>query len=96
MTKRYFVYILASQRIGTLYIGVTNDLLRRVEQHKSHSVPGFTKRYEVDILVHVEAFEDVRECIEREKALKGWNRSWKLKFIERANPDWLELDPTAY
>jgi putative endonuclease len=96
MEGRYAVYILASQRNGTLYIGVTSNLLQRVEQHKALAVPGFTRRYNVTRLVYVERYTDVHEAIAREKQLKGWNRAWKLKLIERSNPDWNDLDPTAY
>ena len=95
MNERYAVYILASRRNGTLYIGVTNDLRRRVEQHKALGVPGFTRKYRVTTLVYVERHGDIHEAIAREKQLKGWNRAWKLKLIEASNPTWLELDPTA-
>jgi putative endonuclease len=95
MSERYAVYMLASQRNGTLYIGVTNNLLARVEQHKAQGVKGFTQRYKVLQLVWFEQHGDVLEAIAREKQLKGWNRQWKLKLLEAANPEWLELDPTA-
>jgi putative endonuclease len=95
MEERYAVYILASRRNGTLYIGVTSDLLRRVEQHKALAVPGFTKKYRVTNLVYVERDGDIHEAIAREKQLKGWNQAWKLKLIEASNPNWLDLDPTA-
>ena len=91
--RAYYVYILASRRNGTLYIGVTNDLARRIGQHKAGAVPGFTKRYGVATLVYYETYEDVGEAIAREKQLKGWNRAWKLKLIEAGNPDWVELFP---
>ena len=91
MLERYVVYILASRRNGTLYIGVTGNLPLRIAQHKAMAAPGFTRRYGVTILVHVERFADVREAIAREKQLKGWNRAWKLKLIEAGNPEWLEL-----
>ena len=91
--RAYYVYILASRRNGTLYIGVTNDLPRRVGQHKAGAVPGFTKRYGVSTLVYYETYEDIGEAIAREKQLKGWNRAWKLKLIEAGNPDWDELFP---
>lgn len=87
----YFVYILASQRNGTLYIGVTGNLAARITQHRDSQFPGFTRTYEVSRLVHVEAFDDVREAIQREKTLKKWNRKWKLDLIERDNPTWLDL-----
>ena len=95
MNERYAVYILASRRNGTLYIGLTSDLVRRIMQHKALAVPGFTRKYNVTMLVYVERFADVHEAIAREKQLKGWNRAWKLKLIERANPTWQDLDPTA-
>ncbi|KAA2237235.1 GIY-YIG nuclease family protein [Salinarimonas soli] len=95
MLDRYVVYILASGRNGTLYVGVTGEFVRRVEQHKAMAVPGFTRRYRVTRLVYAERFADVREAISREKQLKGWNRAWKLRLIEASNPDWLDLDPTA-
>ena len=87
----YFVYLLASQRNGTLYIGVTNDLGRRVEQHRTESVPGFTRRYHVHTLVWFETFARIDEAIAREKQLNGWNRAWKLRLIEKSNPDWLDV-----
>ena len=91
MGERYAVYILASRRNGTLYIGVTGHLALRIEQHRSMAVPGFTRRYKVTHLVHVEWFEDIRDAIAREKQLKGWNRAWKIKLIEASNPQWLDL-----
>ena len=95
MNERYAMYILASRRNGTLNIGVTGDLLRRIAQHKALAVPGFTRKYRVTTLVYVERYGDIREAIAREKQLKGWNRAWKLKLIEASNPNWLDLDPTA-
>ena len=95
MNERYAVYILASRRNGTLYIGFTSKLVERILQHKALAVPGFTRRYNVTRLAYVERYRDVYDAIAREKQLKGWNRAWKLNLIERANPDWLELDPTA-
>ena len=93
--KAYFVYILASQRNGTLYIGVTSNLPQRIAQHKAHAVPGFTRRHSVDLLVYAEAYGDVHEANAREKQLKGWNRAWKIKLIEASNPTWDDLDPTS-
>jgi putative endonuclease len=87
----YYVYILASRRNGTLYVGVTNDLLRRVYEHKSDLVDGFTKRYGVHLLVYHENTGDVASAIQREKQIKKWNRAWKIKMIERMNPDWKDL-----
>jgi putative endonuclease len=89
--KQYFVYILASKRNGTLYVGVTNDLARRVSEHKEKAVPGFKRRYRVDILVWYEAHGDISEAIAREKEIKGWNRAWKIRLIERVNPVWNDL-----
>jgi putative endonuclease len=89
--KRPCVYILASRRNGTLYIGVTTDLARRAFEHKSHAVPGFTQRYSVDRLVYVEFHDDVAEAILREKQLKRWKRAWKIALIERDNPQWRDL-----
>lgn len=87
----YYVYILASQRNGTLYIGVTNDLIRRVQEHKSGEVAGFTKKYKVNRLVYFEDADDVDVAIYREKQLKKWKRAWKLKLIEQDNPEWRDL-----
>ena len=95
MKERYAVYILASKRNGTLYIGVTSDLVQRIMQHKALAVPGFTQRYGVTKLVYVERFAQIHDAIAREKQLKGWNRAWKIKLIERSNPNWDDLDPTA-
>ena len=87
----YYVYILASQKHGTLYIGVTNDLIRRVYEHRTDAVAGFTKRYGVHTLVHFEQTENVEAAIQREKRLKKWSRAWKIKLIEDSNPDWADL-----
>jgi len=87
----YFVYILASQRNGTLYIGVTNDLTRRILEHRNGEFDGFTKRYEVDMLVYFEETNDIESAIAREKQLKNWHRKWKLELIERDNPNWNDL-----
>jgi putative endonuclease len=87
----YYVYILASKRNGTLYTGVTNNLLRRVSEHKSGAVDGFTKKYEVDKLVYFESTNDVRVAITREKQIKKWLRKWKIKLIEAQNPEWKDL-----
>ena len=91
MTKDYFVYILASRRNGTLYIGVTNDLLKRVYQHKERLVPGFTRKYNVHMLVYYEKYSDIYSAMEREKRLKKWNRQWKINFIKSVNPAWKDL-----
>lgn len=89
--KQYFVYILASKRNGTLYIGVTSDLIRRIYEHKNKLVPGFTSKYDVAKLVHFEEFSDIESAIYREKQLKKWNRKWKLALIEKVNPNWEDL-----
>jgi putative endonuclease len=89
--KRYHVYILASKRNGTLYIGVTRNIARRVYEHKNNLIPGFTKKYKVHRLVYCEQFGDIVSALRREKSLKKWNRKWKLELIERANPDWRDL-----
>lgn len=89
----YFVYLLASTRNGTLYVGVTNDLARRVGEHKEKRIPGFTRTYSVNILVWFETFGDINEAIAREKQIKGWNRAWKIHLIEKDNPVWNDLAP---
>jgi len=87
----YWVYILASRKHGTLYIGVTNDLVRRVYQHKNKLIKGFTKEYDVVRLVWFETHDDVTAAIEREKKLKKWRREWKINLIESDNPNWDDL-----
>lgn len=87
----YYVYILASKPRGTLYIGVTNDLIKRVQEHRSDLVEGFTKRYGVHLLVHYEVCSDVTAAIWREKRLKKWNRAWKMRLIDSENPEWRDL-----
>lgn len=89
--KTYFVYILAIQRNGTIYTGVTNGLRRRVWEHKHDLVKGFTKEYGIHILVYYEMTEDIEVAIAREKQIKAWKRKWKLALIERMNPDWDDL-----
>ncbi len=91
MQKQYYLYILASKRNGTLYIGITNDLIRRIGEHKSKLIEGFSKKYNVDRLVFFEIYNDVSEAITREKRLKKWNRHWKIKLIEEMNPEWNDL-----
>jgi putative endonuclease len=91
MSETFYVYILATERNGTLYIGVTNDLVRRVFEHKQDAVPGFTKRYGVHTLVYFEAFDDPVSAIAREKAMKFWRRKEKLAKIEQTNPTWRDL-----
>ncbi len=94
MSEQFYVYILASRKHGTLYIGVTNDLIRRVHQHKLKVVRGFTKKYGVGVLVYFEIFDDPLSAIAREKQLKKWNREWKIQLIETKNPNWVDLTHT--
>ena len=89
--KNYYVYILSSKRNGTLYIGVTNNLERRVYEHKNNIVKGFTLKYNVHQLVYFEQTVDVNSALQREKQLKKWNRKWKLALIEKDNPNWKDL-----
>jgi putative endonuclease len=88
---QYYVYILASQRNGTLYIGVTNNLVRRTWQHREDVVDGFTSKYGVNMLVWYEVHESIEAAITREKQIKKWNRAWKLRLIEESNPNWQDL-----
>lgn len=92
--KRPCVYLLANNPNGTLYIGVTSNLLSRMEQHKSGIVPGFTQRYGIKQLVWFEEHSMMNEAIAREKAIKKWNRAWKVELIESVNPDWQDLSLT--
>lgn len=89
--REFYVYILASRRNGTLYIGVTNDLVRRVYEHKGDFVEGFTKRYKVHMLVYYEQAATAEAAITREKRLKSWHRKWKLALIEKTNSEWRDL-----
>jgi putative endonuclease len=93
--KQPAVYILASKRNGTLYVGVTSNLPARVEAHRSGAVDGFTKKYGVKTLVYFEVHEDMYEAIQREKRMKKWNRAWKIELIERSNPEWKDLSDQA-
>jgi putative endonuclease len=93
-TRSFYVYILASRIGGTLHIGVTNDLIRRVGEHKLKLVEGFTGKYGVVRLVYFEIFDDPENAIRREKRLKKWNRAWKIRLIEEGNPNWEDLYPT--
>ena len=88
---QYYVYILASQKYGTLYTGITSDLTGRIYQHKTNQIEGFTKKYGVHLLVYYEIHEDVNEAILREKQIKKWYRAWKINLIEENNPHWLDL-----
>jgi putative endonuclease len=92
--KQYYVYILASKRNGTLYTGITSDLIKRTWQHKNGLVEGFSKRYRAKILVYFEAHSDVEEAILREKRIKKWNRQWKINLIEKKNPNWDDIYQT--
>ena len=89
--KRYFVYQLASRRNGTLYCGVTNNLIHRAWQHRTKQVPGFTSKYNVTMLVWYEEHGDISDAIHRETQIKWWKRAWKIKLIEDFNPDWRDL-----
>jgi putative endonuclease len=89
--KQYYVYILTSRRNGTLYIGVTSDLPKRVYEHKQDLIDGFTKKYNVHTLVYYEAHTHIEGAITREKQIKKWERAWKLKLIEEMNPEWDDL-----
>ena len=88
LTQSYYVYLLASRRRGTLYVGVTNDLPKRVWQHKQGLVDGFTKRYGVKMLVWYEQTDSIESAVVREKQIKRWNRVWKIELIESGNPQW--------
>ena len=92
-TKRYYVYILFSKKNGTLYVGVTNDLVKRVWQHKNKVVEGFTKQYSIDKLGYYEVCNDINSAIAREKQLKGWTRKRKNELVETINPMWKEITP---
>lgn len=90
---QYYIYILASKKNGTLYIGVTSDLVRRIYEHKNDLVEGFTRKYGIHNLVYFEATESIESAIMREKQLKKWNRAWKINLIEKSNPAWKDLYP---
>jgi len=89
--QQYFVYILANKKNGTIYIGVTRDLKRRIYEHKNQIIEGFTKRYNIKRLVYYEISNDINSAIKREKVLKKWRREWKIKLIEKNNPNWNDL-----
>jgi putative endonuclease len=91
--RSFYVYILASRIGGTLYIGVTSDILRRVYEHKSGATESFTKRHDVNRLVYFECFDEIEQAIHREKRLKKWTRAWKISLIEKDNPNWIDLYP---
>ena len=94
VSKQPAVYILASKKNGTLYIGVTSDLIKRIWEHKNNLVKGFTKRYNVHNLVWYEMHDNMASAIEREKKMKEWKRAWKLELIESSNPSWNDLSDT--
>lgn len=89
--KSYWVYILTSKKNGTIYIGLTNDLSRRIYEHKEKLINGFMKKYDITHLVYAEEHQDINDAIYREKCLKKWNREWKIKLIEELNPNWRDL-----
>lgn len=91
MEQKSYIYILASKRNGTLYIGVTTDLVNRIYQHRTSTLPGFTRDHGIKMLVHYECYTCLESAIRREKAMKKWNRKWKLELIERDNPKWRDL-----
>jgi putative endonuclease len=91
MRKTYYVYIMASKRNGTLYIGVTNDVARRALEHREGSVPGFTKKYKIGLLVYYEAFTDIHDAIHRETQLKKYKREWKVNLIQQNNLEWKDI-----
>ena len=93
---QYYVYILSSKIRGTLYIGMTNDLQRRVYEHKTGFYKGFTSKYGVNKLMYFETFQNVKEAINREKKLKKWNRAWKIELLEKDNPSWRDLAKNWY
>lgn len=89
--KTYYVYILTNQKHGVLYIGVTNDLARRIYEHKNKLNEGFSKRYNLTNLVYIEETNNINDALQREKQLKKWNRAWKIRLIDEYNPEWLDL-----
>ena len=89
--KSYYIYILANKRNGTLYIGVSSNLKKRIYEHKNEIIEGFTKKYKIHLLVYYELFNNINEAIAREKQLKKWNRKWKMELIEKVNPQWKDL-----
>lgn len=93
--KEGYVYILTSKQNGTLYVGVTSDLVKRVYEHKANAVPGCTKKYDVKNLVYYESTSSIMSAIEREKQLKKWRRDWKIELIEKFNPNWGDLYPSS-
>ena len=94
MPRGGFVYFMTNRRDGTLYVGVTSNLLARAYQHREGLVEGFTKKYELKCLVYYEPFDDIRDAIQREKAIKHWSRAWKVRLIHQMNPEWSDLYPS--
>ena len=91
MNKRFFVYVLSNQRRGVLYVGATNDLIRRLSEHKAKLVPGFTKAHGVVLLVYYEEYSSILEARAREATLKHWRRAWKIALVDKFNPTWRDL-----
>ena len=91
MSKQYYVYLITNERYGTLYVGITNDLVRRIYEHREGTVQGFSKQHGLSRLVWFEAHDDVLAAIEREKAVKRWRRDWKMNLIQVMNPNWDDL-----
>lgn len=89
----YFTYLLASRKYGTLYVGVTNNLARRITEHREGKGSEFTRKYRVHLLVHAEEHGEIEDAIRREKAIKEWKRAWKIQLIEKSNPEWIDLFP---
>ncbi|MEO0505058.1 MAG: GIY-YIG nuclease family protein [Bacteroidota bacterium] len=96
MLSSYFVYILTNKKNGTLYVGVTNNLKRRIHEHKHHTYKGFSAQYGLDMLVYFEIHNQVKDAILREKRIKKWKRTWKLELIASTNPDWIDLAKDWY
>ena len=96
MKNEYYVYILTNRFNNLLYVGVTNDIVRRISEHKSHSIQGFTERYKIDKLVYVESRKDINDAIAREKQIKSWNRKRKFDLINTQNPDLVDLFDSTF
>ena len=89
--SRHYLYILSTKKNGTLYVGVTHNIARRLQEHKTSLIPGFSSQYNISILVHLEEFSLMSDAVAREKKLKKWNRAWKIQLIEERNPEWKDL-----
>ena len=96
MSKQYYVYILASRKNGTLYTGVTNNLIRRIYEHRNNLVEGFTSKYKVHVLVYYEYTDSIEAALAREKQIKAWKRSWRTNLIEKDNYEWKDLYPSLF